>query len=33
MAPVSNPEKDTDGPDGGEFLFRLACCLNLAEVH
>uniref|UniRef100_A0A8C9ZVL6 DNA polymerase n=1 Tax=Sander lucioperca TaxID=283035 RepID=A0A8C9ZVL6_SANLU len=22
MAPVSNPEKDMDGPDGGEFLFR-----------
>ncbi len=25
MAPVSNPEKDMDGSDGGECLFYVAC--------
>lgn len=27
MAPVSNPEKEMDGPDGGEFVFGVVCLL------
>lgn len=33
MAPVSNPDKDMDVPDGGECLFRSICWLTLANLH
>lgn len=31
MAPVSNPDKDVDGPDGGECLFSVASELSLIK--